>query len=308
MPRFLVTTQLAKQNFLPAAELFDWLHGLGWMRKGRDGKWVLTEKGNAVGGKLIKTEHGEVPAWPESVLRRADFIERSWKWFKTHTLDAKDLAKSFGGDVESWEVNEVLGLGGLILAVPPQGWAPTPEGYERGGFSACKPAYESSPHVRWKRAILDDETFLEKIKTGLGQKAFPRVLVETKPPQRAAKKSSAASPCECRFRTDDGHYVRSKAEVLIDNWLYAHGLAHAYEPPLPGGKYIGDFLVPTPKGGIYIEFWGLAGDGTYDRKRLKKTEVYRSSNLRLMDLDESDMASLDASLKERFAKFGLSFY
>lgn len=34
LPRLLITTKLAKHNFLPAAELFDWTHGLGWMRKG----------------------------------------------------------------------------------------------------------------------------------------------------------------------------------------------------------------------------------------------------------------------------------
>lgn len=32
----------------------------------------------------------------------------------------------------------------------------------------------------------------------------------------------------CNIRTDDGHKVRSKAEQVIDNWLYSKGIVHAY--------------------------------------------------------------------------------
>ena len=32
------------------------------------------------------------------------------------------------------------------------------------------------------------------------------------------------------YRCDDGHYVRSKNEQLVDNWLYYHRICHGYEP------------------------------------------------------------------------------
>ena len=35
------------------------------------------------------------------------------------------------------------------------------------------------------------------------------------------------------YRCMDGHYVRSRAEVMIDNWLYGNGIADAYERKLP---------------------------------------------------------------------------
>lgn len=31
------------------------------------------------------------------------------------------------------------------------------------------------------------------------------------------------------YRCDDGHYVRSKNEQLVDNWLYNHQICHAHE-------------------------------------------------------------------------------
>lgn len=49
---------------------------------------------------------------------------------------------------------------------------------------------------------------------------------------------------------------RSKAELLIDNWLYTRHLAHAYERrmPVPEDAYA-DFFIPL--GECYIEYWGL---------------------------------------------------
>ena len=32
------------------------------------------------------------------------------------------------------------------------------------------------------------------------------------------------------WRTIDGHLVKSSAEIVVDNWLYTHGIAHIYEP------------------------------------------------------------------------------
>ena len=36
-----------------------------------------------------------------------------------------------------------------------------------------------------------------------------------------------------RFKTEDGHLVRSKSEMLIDNWFYNSGIVHAYESRVP---------------------------------------------------------------------------
>jgi len=36
-------------------------------------------------------------------------------------------------------------------------------------------------------------------------------------------------PLVYKYRTEDGHWVRSKAELIIDNWLYRGRIVHAYE-------------------------------------------------------------------------------
>ena len=36
-----------------------------------------------------------------------------------------------------------------------------------------------------------------------------------------------------KYRATDGHLVRSRAEMLIDNWLYMSGIVHAVERKLP---------------------------------------------------------------------------
>jgi hypothetical protein len=50
---------------------------------------------------------------------------------------------------------------------------------------------------------------------------------------------------EAKIRTQDGHYVRSKAEAMIDDWLYHSGIVHAYERKLPIAEdMVCDFWIP----------------------------------------------------------------
>jgi hypothetical protein len=51
------------------------------------------------------------------------------------------------------------------------------------------------------------------------------------------------------FTCRDGHVVKSGYEAIVDDWLSAHGVAHEYEPRLPFGTYLADFLA----NGWYIE-------------------------------------------------------
>ena len=62
------------------------------------------------------------------------------------------------------------------------------------------------------------------------------------------------------WTASDGHRVRSKAEMIIDDHLYKTGRAHAYEPVIFCGtkKLIPDFLVKNRNGeDVYIEYWGM---------------------------------------------------
>jgi hypothetical protein len=80
------------------------------------------------------------------------------------------------------------------------------------------------------------------------------------------------------YRTKDGHYVRSKAELSIDDSLYLWGIAHAYEKKLPSTteNVYSDFHIPSGSGrpkAVYIEYWGMENDEKYNQRKNKKIEI-----------------------------------
>jgi hypothetical protein len=101
------------------------------------------------------------------------------------------------------------------------------------------------------------------------------------------------------YRTEDGHWVRSRAEVIIDDWLYSHNIMHAYERKLPGGNYRCDFYIPC--GNVYIEFWGLV-DEKYLASKATKSEIYRNNTLKLIELFDKDLSRLGDILPDLLRK------
>ncbi len=86
----------------------------------------------------------------------------------------------------------------------------------------------------------------------------------------------------------DGHIVRSRYEKRVDDWLYAHGIEHVYEPPLDFGSNMkSDFLA----NGHYIEVWGMAHDPSYQERRAYKTAEYKRRGMSLVELLPSDFRS-----------------
>jgi len=94
-----------------------------------------------------------------------------------------------------------------------------------------------------------------------------------------------------KYRTDDGHIVRSKAEKIIDNWLYRNEIAHSYERNVPiKEELLCDFFVP--KGKVWIEYWGLEDKEYLKRKELKK-ELYKKYDKKLIEPTDRDIVNLD---------------
>lgn len=94
------------------------------------------------------------------------------------------------------------------------------------------------------------------------------------------------------FRTEDGHLVRSKAEQIIDNWLYHKGIAHAYERRVPIEEEVYcDFFIPIGRK-VWIEYWGLEERDYLKRKELKK-KFYQMHKKNLIELTDRDIENLD---------------
>ena len=91
-----------------------------------------------------------------------------------------------------------------------------------------------------------------------------------------------------RHTSKDGHYVRSRLELRVDNWLFRHKLDHEYEPRLPfpfkNKPWLADFKV----GAAYIEIWGLSKIVWYQDKMKRKKALYTEHGLHLVELDATD--------------------
>ena len=135
-------------------------------------------------------------------------------------------------------------------------------------------AGKSSPESKKGKSLFDDEDF---------RKQFP-----------------ADHLC------DDGHYVRSRAEMLVDNWLYNHGIIHAYEKSVfmksyPDAVVISDFYIPEGK--VFIEFWGLSDDEKYQKRKEIKQKLYRDNKINLIELDDKDIKRLEDILPRKLHGF-----
>jgi hypothetical protein len=116
-------------------------------------------------------------------------------------------------------------------------------------------------------------------------------------------------PGTCKFKTIDGHYVRSEAEQTIDNFLFRNGVIHAYEKRLPGDKsYYCDFYIPPGDKmtqPIYIEYWGMENDASYFETMKKKLEIYKREQLQLIEVTKTNLINLKGYLTEKFRLFNL---
>ena len=105
---------------------------------------------------------------------------------------------------------------------------------------------------------------------------------------------------------EDGHYVRSLSEMLIDNWLYNHGYIHAYEKSVfmnsdPDAIVLSDFYLP--QGNVYIEYWGLEENQKYAKRKAEKIKLYEENNYNRIDLSEKDIRRLNDILPRLLAKY-----
>jgi len=107
------------------------------------------------------------------------------------------------------------------------------------------------------------------------------------------------------IRCDDGHFVRSNAEMTIDNWLFRQNIAHGYERRLPVPETVFcDFYILSEEGRdyIYIEYWGM-NDELYKKRTERKKEIYNKYNFQLIDLTPRDLDNVDEALPQKFYRY-----
>lgn len=298
---YISTSSLANEMEMKSSDLFDKLKTLGWIERKND-KWILTSIGKQKGGQTrTSPKFGEFIVWPENIS-----IDNGQQKDKPKLLNATNLSKHF--NISSQRLNLLLNeLGWIEKTVA--GWGITKLGKNIGGRQL---EHETSggTYVVWADTVLNNKDLLSLFHEPTKQKIDERETnqIVGKSDTETVEDFRKKYPAE--FRTKDGHYVRSKAEVIIDDSLYLWGIAHAYEKKLPNTEHIvcSDFHIPSGNGrpkAVYIEYWGMENEEKYNQRKQKKIEIYNQLELNLIQLNDADIKNIEDSLQRYLLHHGI---
>lgn len=223
----------------------------------------------------------------------------------TATMICETLESKYSWKISSQKLNIIFNELGWITKPPydSRGWIATRTGKRNGGVDIPAKG-QGSAYVRWAPKTVENKAMLNAVIRTLGVEKIEPDTTETvfsdenidSPNKSNSKKSS------------DGHWVRSRGELLIDNYLFNNRIAHAYEQEvylLDGSKMVPDFMAITPKGNVYIEFWGMEGKADYDKRREAKKQLYKENGLELVEIFPKHLDNLDRYLNAVFARYGV---
>jgi hypothetical protein len=285
----LSTTQLAKQRNMPQDQLFAQLSSQGLIVK-NDDKWILTPAGEKCGGVYLSGKYGKYVAWPENF----ELQPQATKTDIPKLLTATALGQQF--ELSANKINYILSeLGWIKKGL--KGWVVTEQGIKMGAEQG-EDSRSGIPYARWPEKTI----YIRALKDSVDN-----IKGIDKPKSDSDKMDSFRHKFEATHRATDGHFVRSKAEMLIDNWLYMAEIVHAYERKLPiEEEMYCDFYIPTGK--VYIEFWGYDNDQKYLARKQEKLAIYRKYNFNLIELTDEEVLNLDDILPRLLLKFGVQAY
>ena len=296
---YISTSALATELDIKSSDLFAKLRTLGWIDRSND-KWVLTDLGKLKGGQTrTNPKYGEYIVWPENIAIGNEPSKDSNKF-----INSTAIGSHF--NVSNQRMNLIFAeLGWIEKSI--SGWTVTKLGKTVGG-KQFEDETKGNTYVKWADNILQNKSLKEVFSDSQSEKEI--VTQPTTSPHLQSVVQPAGNFRDnypANFRTQDGHRVRSRAELVIDNILYQYGLAHAYERKLPIDEdVLSDFYIP--KGNVYIEFWGMENDPKYVERKKKKIEIYKKYDIPLIELTDDDIQNLDDHLPKKLLKYGIKVY
>ncbi len=290
------TSALARKKAVSASAMFELLLTAGYLKKS-GGEIELTEAGKSAGGETaVSRKFGKYVKWPKN-LKLADAPEDvSEQPLVTATFIGEHFAMSAN------KVNYMLSeLGWIKKSL--KGWIVTDHGKKLGAVQS-EHRKTGVPYARWPQAIVNVGVLRESVSDITGEKPSQGVSLSKASPDSAGFRERFPT----KHRATDGHVVRSKAEMLIDNWLYMAGIVHAYERKLPieESAYC-DFYIPSGNQ-VYIEYWGYENDKKYLARKKEKIKLYCKYNFHLIELEDKDVQNLDDIFPRLLLKFGIQPY
>ncbi len=212
-------------------------------------------------------------------------------------LSTTNISEKLG--IPKHKINPILAELGLVNKEH-NGWVATRLGISFGAIQKVH-QQDNTPYVLWPESILTNEAFLVTIEIESTKTNITDSDITTEQDKKGFREKFRAA---AQHRTTDGHFVRSKAEMLIDNWLYMAGIVHAYERRLPiEEEMYCDFYIPAGK--VYIEYWGYEKDAEYSERKKNKQGLYQKYHLNLIELSDEHIKNLDDVLPTMLRKFGV---
>lgn len=207
---YISTSALANELDIKSSDLFDKFKTLGWIERKSD-KWTLTELGKKKGGQTRNNpKFGEYIVWPDNIS-----IDEGQQQ-KAKLINATAIGKHF--DISSQRLNLILSELGLIEKDLAAGWEITKLGKSIGGRQ-FEHETSGANYVLWPESILQYKRLLEVFKENSTEQHQTAAVStpQTETQVTNINKDNFREKFEAKHRTIDGHYVRSKAEMLIDN-------------------------------------------------------------------------------------------
>ena len=289
--KLISTSELSRRVSIPGKQLFAKFQDLGYIVREED-QWYLTDRGKSAGGEYrVSDKAGRYVVWPEDISIQGASRE--------NMLNATALGEAF--ELPARRINQILSEHGWIKKHL-KGWLVTPLGQRVGGEQR-ENTQSGVPYVVWPESVLQNSSLRDTLKEikGDGVKA----VTDSMP--SADKSSGFRDKFAPKLRAADGHYVRSRAEMLIDNWLYTAEIVHAYERRLPVEEEVYcDFYLPGAK--VYLEFWGMESDAKYRERKEAKKAIYQQYDFNLIEVHDKDISNLDDVLPRLLLKFGITTY
>lgn len=298
----LSTSALSKALDIPLQQLFGTLRDCGWIRKVDDG-WVLTAKGEFEGGEYIHSKrYGRYIVWPESLLEHQ--LLRGIE--SNRLLNSTQLARKY--QISAREVRRLLGELGLLRRTF-NGWEITREGERLGGVAIDN----DNGDITWPENLLENEVVTAQFDY------LQRAHQVSEPHE--ADLLDAISDYESR----DGHCFKSRNELLVCDWLYFAGIAHACHRRLPIAlseknsveKHASDKHTPTkqyqehyadfwlPAAQVYIEVGGDERGASAIAAAMERVEFYRKHQWQFVEVRAEHFEHLDDFLTRALREFGV---
>ena len=287
----LSTSALAKALDIPLQQLFGTLRDCGWIRKVEDG-WALTAKGEFEGGEYIHSKrYGRYIVWPEALLEHQ--LLRGIE--SNRLLNSAQLARKY--QISAREVRRLLGDIGLLQRTF-NGWELTREGERLGGVTID----HDNDDITWPESLLENDIVTAQFEY------LQRVHQASETPEADHPEADLFSADlfkgQSEYDARDGHRFHSRNHLVVCDWLYFSGIAHACHYRLPLAKeQRADFWLPAAH--VYIEVGGDEKDAADIASAMERVELYRKNNWKFVEVRAEHFEHLDDYLTRTLREFGV---